>query len=380
MIGIGRIDKIQRLKPISADSHVTEPPECYQQRIDPKFRDRAPHIVHDASKGDVYVIDGMPGAVTMGTIAAAGKDPKKIRIDGVRFEELHRGGWDGSVRVADQDRDGIAAEFVYPTIGMMLCNHPDLDFKHACLQAYNLWLAEFVSAAPERIFGIGQTAARTPAETIEDLRKIKEAGFKGVMMPGEPGVEDYDSAIYDPVWLAAVELELPLSFHVLTSRSDSTAVLRAGTRGPKINSFQAIIRACQDIIGMFIYSGVFERHPKLKLIAVEADAGWAPHFTYRLDHAYERHRHWLKGKELTKLPSEYFRDNVYMTFQDDWVAFEMTSRFNPRQLLWANDFPHSDSTWPHSMELLAAKTTTMSQEHLRWILHDNVAAVYDLKI
>ena len=93
---------------------------------------------------------------------------------------------------------------------------------------------------------------------------------------------------------------------------------------------------------------MFERHPKLKLVCVEADAGWVPHFMYRMDHACERHRYWLTGGPLTQLPSEYFREHVYTTFQDDWVAFQVKDLCNIRRLMWANDFPHSDSTWPNS--------------------------------
>ena len=73
---------------------------------------------------------------------------------------------------------------------------------------------------------------------------------------------------------------------------------------------------------MFIFGGVFQRHPKLRLVCVEADAGWAPHYMYRMDHAYNYHRYWMKCEELERLPSDYFRDNVYMTFQDDWIAFK----------------------------------------------------------
>ena len=174
-------------------------------------------------------------------------------------------------------------------------------------------------------------------------------GFKGVMMPGDPAVEDYDSPLYDKVFATAVELGLPLSFHILTTKSGSLA---QNPRGPRINSFLSIIRGCQDIIGTLIFGGVFDRHPDLKVVCVEADAGWAPHYMYRMDHAYKRHRYWMKAPPLQRMPSDYFSQNIYMTFQDDWVAFKTTDLVNPRRLMWASDFPHSDSTWPHSQAML----------------------------
>ncbi len=82
---------------------------------------------------------------------------------------------------------------------MILCNHTDLDYKRACFEAYNRWIAEYCSAHPDRLLGLGQTAVRTPEEGIADLHTIKALGLRGVMLPGEPGVEDYDSTIYDDV-------------------------------------------------------------------------------------------------------------------------------------------------------------------------------------
>ena len=361
-------------RPISADSHITEPPDCYIAHIDPKYRDRAPHIERDPNRGDIYVVEGMKQTIPMGLVAAAGIDPSKLSMKGAKFEELHRGGWDPKARLGDQDRDGVGAEIIYPTVGMVLCNHKDLDYKTVCFEAYNRWLQEYVSHAPDRLIGVGQTAIRTVKDGIADFERIKAMGFKGVMMPGNPGELDYDDPAYDPLWEAAVALDLPLSFHILTSNADTAN----RPRGPKINSFLTIIRGCQDIMAMLILSGVFARHPKLRVACVEADAGWAPHFMYRMDHAYKRHRYWLQGQELPRLPSEYFRENIRLTFQDDKVAFQLADMLDPHQLMWANDFPHSDSTWPWSQDVIAEQTANLSNEQRQRILYDNVASFYGL--
>ena len=358
---------------ISADSHITEPPGTYVDYIDPAFRDRAPKVVDGGPKlGEVFMIDGMSRPLSLSTAAAAGKRPDEIKSMGARFEDLHRGGWDPVARMADQDRDGVAAEVIYPSIGMFLCNHPDLDYKSACFHAYNRWLAEFCSVRPNRLLGLGQTAMRTPEEGIADLRAIKDLGLRGVMLPGVPGSEDYDSTIYDEFWEAAIALQLPLSFHILTMASGKT-------RGPKMATFLSIVRGCQDVLAMLVMGGVFERHPNLQIVCAEADAGWVPHFMYRMDHAYNRHRYWLPpGQDLSKLPSEYFSDNIYVTFQDDWTAFKHADDMNWKHLMWANDFPHSDSTWPWSQEMLAEHTRQLSDEQRLAILSGNVAALYNI--
>jgi uncharacterized protein len=368
---------------ISADSHVMEPPGTYIDRIAHKYRDRAPHVESDPSRGDIYVIDGMKDTIPMGLIAAAGKSAEELAIASrtSKFEDLHRGGWDPKARIGDQDLDGVGAEVIYPSVGMVLCNHPDPDYKKACFDAYNLWITEYCDSQRERLLGVGQTAMRTPAEGIADLLEIKRLGLRGVMMPGFPVLEDYDQPIYDEFWAAASELGLPLSFHILTSKDGNVTGKNAlgGTRGPKLNGFMTIIRGCQDIMGTLIFGGVFERHPKLKIVCVEADAGWVPHYMYRMDHAYDRHRYWLTAGKLSKMPSEYFRENIYVTFQDDWVAFKTMDLCNPRRLMWANDFPHSDSTWPNSQAILKEHTAALSTQSKQWLLHDNVADLYGIQ-
>jgi predicted TIM-barrel fold metal-dependent hydrolase len=102
---------------------------------------------------------------------------------------------------------------------------------------------------------------------------------------------------------------------------------------------------------------------------------------YRMDHAFKRHRNWLPpGQALSRLPSEYFRSNVYTTFQDDWVAFKTADLMNWERLMWANDFPHSDSTWPWSQQVLAEHHADLREEQRRRILCDNAAELYGIDV
>ena len=136
---------------ISADSHITEPPNTYIDYIDPRGATRAPRMEHvDESSATSSSIDGMKQADRRsGSSRRPASRPRRSACTGVRFEELHRGGWDPDARLADQDRDGVAAEVIYPTVGMVLCNHPDFDYKKACFDAYNRWIAEYCAAHPD---------------------------------------------------------------------------------------------------------------------------------------------------------------------------------------------------------------------------------------
>ena len=123
---------------------------------------------------------------------------------------------------------------------MMLCNHPDLDYKHACFEAYNRWIAGYCAEAPDRMLGCGQTALRTVDEGIADLTAIKDAGLRGVMMPGEPGTftddaaGDYDDPMWDPFWEAAVDLGPPAQLP-----HPHLALLRARRCHPRVRASTA---------------------------------------------------------------------------------------------------------------------------------------------
>ena len=363
------------IKPIiSADSHVSEPPNCYVDYIDKKFLDRAPRLEFDEKRGDIFRVEGSKQPIPMSLVSAAGKTPEELSPRGARFENLHRGGWDPHARMQDQATDGVAAEIIYPSVGMEICNIPDIDLKHACMQAYNRWLAEFCEPYPHRLIGLGQCAIRTPQDGIEELKAIKGLGFKGVMLPGLPAREDYNHEMYSEFFDALVELELVPSFHILTSGEGLTQKFR----GSKINSFMSIVRGNQELMSMFVFDGIFMRHPNLKIVSAEADGGWIPHYMYRMDHAYDRHRHWMRGKELEKRPSDYFREHIYFTFQDDYTAFQFKDYLNIERMMWANDFPHSDSTWPWSQKILKDQLTHMTEEEKNRVLHDNAAELYGL--
>ena len=364
---------------VSADSHITEPPDCYTKYIEPKYRDDAPRIVNSESKGDLFVIPGMK-PIPVGPLSSAGIPTEQLKSLGRTFDELHRSGWDPTARAADQARDGITGEIIYPSVGMLLCNHKDILYKQACMDAYNRWISEFCAADPSRLYGLGQSALLSVEQGIEDLVRMKDMGLKGIMMPGFPGdsysgdTPDYHDPYWDPFYEASVELRMPISFHILTMGAQRH-------RGPKIASFMSIIRGNQDVIAMFVMGGVFERVPQLKLFCSEADAGWIPHFMYRMDHAVEREGGVFGYKGMSKMPSEFCLDHIRLTFQDDWVAFKMCRLDDTpmhRMLTWANDFPHLDSTWPHSQELLGEHTSHLTDEELRAILHDNLAECYDL--
>ncbi|MBW2426556.1 MAG: amidohydrolase [Deltaproteobacteria bacterium] len=362
---------------ISADSHVAEIDETFAE-IDPRYRDERPRAIYEADRGGaIFTIPNLPLAkgVPMGLVCAAGRPPEEYGRP-VTWEEIHPAGWDPKARLALQDEEGVVSEIIYHSMGMVLCNHPDIDYRKATFDAYNRWILRFAEEDPERLVALPLIGLRTVEEGIAEIEEAKRLGFKGVMLSGNAAFDDYDHPSYDPFWEACIDLGLPVAFHILTTRGD----LGDNQRGHKIIQHLITIRGNQDLMAMLIFGGVFARHPDLKVVCVEADAGWVPHFKYRMDHTFERHRHWQGYGSITRPPGEYFDENIYVTFQDDFSVKYALPGMNSERILWASDFPHSDGTYPYSRKVAEELATHMSDTQWKQIFHDNVAELYGITL
>ena len=296
---------------------------------------------------DAYVIQGISNAIPIGMLAAAGVPPEGLReMRRANYDDITRAAFDADERIAAQDRDGVGGELIYASIGMVMCSHPDYEYKSACFAAYNRWLGDFCGRHPQRLFGLAQTAVGSVDEAIRDLETAKAAGMVGMMMTGTPQHEDYDHPDYDALYAAAVDLDMPLCFHILTSNDyDAASAFRAP--GPPANGFMNIIRGVQDILGVFLFGGVFDRFPELKMVVAEGDAGWVPHWMYRADHAAERLA--AGGQDLQQ--AQRLREGqraLHVPGRQD--RLRDPGMVESDCLLWANDFPHTDSTWPWSQD------------------------------
>lgn len=365
---------------ISADSHIVEPPNCYVDFIDPKFRETAPHVEKNKYGVDAFIVEGMAASLPLGLLAGAGVPAAQLGEQRkANFDELARASWDPKARLAIQDEEDVCGEMIYASVGMVLCGHEDFAYKSACFNAYNRWLQTFCGEAPNRLFGLAQTAVTSVDEAIEDFRRAKEMGMYGMMMTGNPQHEDYDHADYDALWQCAVDLDLPVCFHILTMKGHDVASAFKPARGHSANGFMNIIRGVQDIMGLFIFGGVFERHPKLKMVVAEGDAGWVPHYMYRADHGADRLGSGLEGV-ISKPPSHYVRENIWFTFQDDETAYESPKMVDNNKLIWASDYPHTDSTYPRSQQILSRQMAHLTEAQKNAVVHDNVKALFNLPV
>ena len=372
---------------ISADSHMTEPVDLWEERLDAPFRDRAPKVVENPNAEGpryLFVAEGAPPFPIAGGYAAgrSGKELQELLKTG--YEAARPSGWDPVERLKDQELDGIDAEVLYPSLGMTLFTMNDGELQRACFDAYNGWLAEFCRHDPKRLYGVGLVSLENIDKAAGDLEKIAKQGMRGAMIWGAPPADrPYSSRAYDPFWRAASETKLPVSLHVIASRGRTSAtvadIIGENARAHAGIWYMTVIHEIQESLAHLVLGGVLERFPGLKIVSAENDAGWLPHFNYRMDHVFDKYGEtW--GDEVPRRPSEYVRRQVFATFQDDPTGPAAHEIFGADNFMWASDFPHSDSTFPESRAWIEKNFAGVPDSVRRKIVHDNAVALYAMDV
>jgi uncharacterized protein len=364
------------LRVMSADSHMTEPGDLWVQRLDTRFRDQAPRVVkNDKPNGPAYLFVG-PGIHPMSVAAgfAAGKSGQELRDHMNRgYEAARPSGWDPVERLKDQDLDGIVAEVLYSTLGIVLFNLKDRELQRACLRVYNDWLAEFCAHAPKRLIGIGlYSLADLP--DVSEIERCAKLGLKGILVLASGDNEiAYSDSTFDPLWRVAADIGMPISLHKpLVSGMSLTPAM------PTPADMQIhIIHVVEQCITRLVYGGVFERFPEVKVVSAENDVGWIPNWVNRLDHVHSKIP---QARRLPLKPSEYVKRNVWATFQDDALGPATWKFFGADNYMWASDFPHADSTFPNSLKTIAQNFEGVPDEVTRKIVLDNATRLYGLDL
>ena len=340
---------------ISSDSHVFEPPGLWTDRIDAEFRERAPRMQR-VGEVDHLVIEKDQMIAGIGLISNAGarfENPEQISAHG-RFEDVHTGGYDPEQHIRDMKIDGVSGELLYPSQGLFYFRVADSRLMSAIFRTYNDWLAEFCVTNPDRLKGVAMINLDDVSEGVAELERCAALGMAAAMISEYPQEHRrYDSPEYGPFWAAAQDLDMPVSLHTATRRegrtrgAGATSVRDASGRATKV--FYPATSMCD-----MIFSGVFERFPKLKLAIVEFELSWVPYILDSMDYTYverqEEASHRFRGDAR---PSDFFRNNVYLSFQEDAVGIRLRDVIGVDRLMWGSDYPHSESTFPRSREVLS---------------------------
>ena len=370
---------------ISSDNHISEPPDLWLSRMEPRFRDRAPRIVRDADGLDWWYCDGKKvpgtgfgfGGGQTGVRFEEGAGAN-LKIAGV-FENVRPGAYIPEEQVKDMDIDGVDVSILYPTTGLQLFKQPDGEFLTDIFRAYNDWIAEFCQRASNRLKGIGIINPEDAPVAVKELERCKKMEIIGAMIPVYPSPgRTYDRPEYDPFWAAAQDMEMPVGLHLGTERvpwrlSGTDEAMRPSS---VCNSDYSVRMSLADII----FAGVFERFPKLRVGSVEHEAAWVGHFLSRMNYDYvQRTRDQTPYRfKQDMVPSDFFHRNAFVSFLEDPLGIRLRDIVGVDNLMWGSDYPHHESTFPRSREIIAETLAGCTEEEKAKIAGGNAARVYHL--
>ena len=327
---------------------------------------------------DQWYADG--GKVKFGTFANAQagmrfENPELISVEG-RYGDVPLGGLDPHAHVADMDLDGVAGGVLYPSMGLSLYRVPDDDLLSAILRTSNDWLVDFCEPYPRRLKGIAMINLDDVDEALKELQRTAKIGLAGAMVATRAGRQPYDHPMYEPFWAAAQDLEMPISLHTGCIRATADSQFDSiESSAAEFTNHEYHVR---NAIAELIFAGVFERYPKLKVGAVEFEILWAPYFMGRMDNTY---RERTSGRDIARfkggaMPSDFFRSNIFISFQEDPLGIQLRSHIGVDNLMWASDYPHSESTFPKSGEIVEELLRDVPEQEKAKIAGGNSASLY----
>jgi uncharacterized protein len=333
---------------ISADSHMSEPANLWDERLPERFTDR--WIRRPSNRPENHDV----------------LHPRSGRP----------GGWDPEARLVDMAVDGVVAEVLYPSSSIGIFRKDDHELQEAFFRIYNDWLIEYCSVAPDRLWGQGIIPLWDVDHAVAELERCKKAGLVGATIWLVPPEElPFNSPHYNRFWAAAQSLEMPVSMHInmgygpyaiMAPENDGT--VESHRRSLNLNK-AAAMNALLDLMGY----GVLDRYPGLKIIIAEVDGGWVPYWLQEADHFF-KFKKLPQPLELT--PSQYFERQCAATFMDDEVAGQLLSRWCQNSLLWSSDYPHANGIWPKSREVVARTLGHLPDDVRANVVCNSVAKLY----
>ena len=374
---------------VDVDGHILEPVDLWLQYIEPAFRDRAMRVEADRAGLECWSVDRKPIAFfSGGTAADAASIGKSLEWRKENIFDNHRVGWAEGLamnppawqpdrRAGMMDKEGIDISILYPSIGLTLPRIEDGELSAAHCRAYNNWIRDFCSQVPGRLFPAITLPWGDVQLTVQEIKRTSGFGARAVMAPNTPpGNMSYGRARWDPVWAEFVYQGIPVSLHVGNAGTTVGSILYPEFTQPSWWDF--VTGPLDTILGFvsFFQGGVFDRFPELRLVVLEAGCAWMPWIVERMDEMQA-----VIGftAESAMRPSEYFKTQCWISLEpnDEFGSF-VIEHLGADRVVWAYDYPHSDSA-TEPIKHLTKLLESLSPEERCLVAGDNAIELYRLE-
>lgn len=373
---------------VDADGHILEPPDLWENYIDPEFRDRALSFAVDENGLEELVIGGKRstmsrrgfpstlGAMGYPDLAALQRDPERTYLREAPYGTMHAG-----ERIEVLDAENIDIAILYTTVGLLWeAEVEDPALAQAYTKAYNRWITEFCADEP-RLVPTAHISLSDPKAAAAELERAVGEGAKGAYVcPFTHNGLPLGHPDHDPVFAAAQDLGVPFAIHP-TFEPQWTKGNRMGSwehvkQLRLLASVQASDGVRHQFTTLFDY-GVFDKFPQLKVLVLESGGGWIGYWLDRIDAVYGHT--FIGGRvPLDHKPSDYFRERIWISCDpDERTIPALAERFGVERFLWASDFPHADHT-PEYVHDLNELVASFPEQDQRPFIGDNARSLFQL--
>jgi predicted TIM-barrel fold metal-dependent hydrolase len=381
------------LRVVDADTHITEPHDLWTSRAPAAYRDRVPRVT-EVDGGPKWVVDG----AVLGRASASGvvtRDGERIRgteFIGWTFDDITPAAYQVEARLELMDRLGVWAHIIYPNTagfgGQRFGDITDPVLKLLCATLYNDAMAELQDASGQRLFPMGLIPWWDIDASVAEVQRMNRLGLRGVNTTSDPqqaGLPDFSDRAWDPLWEVCADLGMPVNFHIGAAH-DSLSWFGSSPwpgLGPEqklaVGSAMMYLTNAR-VLANFIYSGVLERHPRLKIVSVESGIGWIPFFLEALEHQLGETAPGSMDY-LSLSPREYFRRQIHACFwfESDDISHTI-DRVGPENVMFETDFPHPTCLYPDSLDIVGPAVAQLRPDVVRRVMQDNAARLYNLPL
>ena len=357
---------------ISVDDHVLEPPDLWHRYLPDRFRSAAPRLerikgrfepgarggwvaTDDGGWADIWRFESYEMAIIPG-FAAAGMDQDYLGLhyDPLTYDEMRPGCYEQAPRLEDMDENHTEASLSFPTFprfcGQTFLEHGERDLALACVQAYNDWMIDewCAGAGHGRLIPLTLIPLWDPELAAAEVRRCAAKGSFAVAFSENPvrlKLPSIFTGHWDPFFAACEESDTVVNLHIGSSSTFPMTSLDAPRAVSLALTYQGAAHALSD----WLTSGVLDRFPRLKVALSEGQVGWIPFIVERLDSVWhDRPVYGNLEDRLTKPPSAYIPGRVYGCVFDDVIGLKIRDEIGIEQIMFETDYPHGDSTWPHS--------------------------------
>ena len=368
---------------VDADGHVCEPIDLWEKNLPASMREMGPRVrwSDKLETQQLWVEDRVGIPMGLAGLGNAGTKLNQNFGNALLYEEQNPAGFDPHERVKVLDEEGMQLAVLYCGLGQGLGGIRDPALAVACHQVWNDWMAEWCSAAPDRLVGSGMLPAQDPAAAADEVHRIASLGLRaGVVRPNPVlGMQLWDPA-FDPMYDALEEHGIPLGLHGAGMFDMEGAskrmgdLMASGTHHALILFFDQYLQ-----LANLVYAGVLERHPTLKVAVLESGGGWIAHWMDRMDEFLEAYD-WALSGPLSLTPSEYFRRQCVISFDPGEHSMKaMAELAGEDNIIWASDFPHSDAKYPGVVDELREHTGDMTPDQQAKLFGLNAGRLYGIE-